>query len=411
MKSGPYLMQPESPLVVTRKKIDFLKLAIIIWVVCSVIISIRVFLKPYGHTVFHIYSHAAFNWLNGVSTYQLEPSGEIHRDVYRYCPPVTIMFIPFYFLGDAIGGVAWRLIGIVVFLLAFYRWAFYATNIGKDNQCLGISLILLMPLTLTSFNNGQVNLHMMAALLLGLSLLVEKKYLGAGLALSVGVIFKLFPLFIVFLALLAFSWQFFSGFILGIVLLGIVPFFCQSPNYVCSQYLEWFDALKSGDRSMYILEVAYRDFWLIIRYFNLPVSHEMYRLIQVLTACFVVALIFAARLKGLSLKKLAILVVGLGFSWLTLFGPSTESSTYIILAPGFAIAILEGVKSRLISRWIFSASGVIFFILAIGGGVLADTSKIHAVGFHPMGAFLFFIQYVCFACAWIVNQKAGNPDV
>lgn len=55
-----------------------------------------------------------------------------------------------------------------------------------------------MPLSLTSFNNGQVNLLMMGGILLGLALVLEGKYFWAGCALSVGVIFKIFPLFIVF---------------------------------------------------------------------------------------------------------------------------------------------------------------------------------------------------------------------
>ena len=108
-----------------------------------------------------------------------------------------------------------------------------------------------------------------------------------------------------------------------------------------------------------------------------------------------------ARFKGVSTDKLSLLIVGLGFGWLTLFGPSTESSTYVILAPAFAYAILEGFRSQMISRWIFSAMGVNFFILAIGAGVFAGVNKMHAIGLHPMGAALFFIQYLAFAFIWI----------
>jgi len=151
---------------------------------------------------------------------------------------------------------------------------------------------------------------------------------------------------------------------------------------------------------MLILEAAYRDFWLIIRYFNLPISHEFYRGIQVLTALGVSAVVLGARFKEVGANKLSLLIVGLGFGWLTLFGPSTESSTYVILSPAFAYAILELLRSRLISQWIFSAMGVIFFILAIGAGVFTGANKIHAIGFHPMGALLFFIQYLVFAYIW-----------
>jgi len=393
-------MQPEIALTPARRKINFLHLAIILWVICAAIVSVRAYLKPYNHSVYHIYSHAVSNWCNGISTYQLEPSEGIPRDVYRYCPPATILFLPFYYLGDALGGVVWRLIGLAFFLYGFYRWFRSASNLGHDNKSLGQAFLLLIPLTLTSFNNGQVNLLMMGGLLLGLALVLEGKYFWAGCALSVGVIFKIFPLFIVFLMVLAFPWNFLPGFLFGILTLCVAPFLFQSPTYAYSQYVEWLGTLKSGDRSMLILEAAYRDFWLIIRYFNLPISHEVYRGIQVLTALGVSAVVLGARFKGVSTDKLSLLIVGLGFGWLTLFGPSTESSTYVILAPAFAYAILEVFRARLISQWIFSAMGVIFFILAIGAGVFAGANKIHAIGFHPMGAAFFFIQYLVFAYIW-----------
>ena len=113
-------MQPEIALTPARRKINFLHLAIILWVICAAIVSVRAYLKPYNHSVYHIYSHAVSNWCNGISTYQLEPSEGIPRDVYRYCPPATILFLPFYYLGDALGGVVWRLIGLAFFLYGFY---------------------------------------------------------------------------------------------------------------------------------------------------------------------------------------------------------------------------------------------------------------------------------------------------
>ena len=404
-------MPPEIVSTPTRRKINFLTLAIILWLICAVVVSVRAYLKPYNHSVYHIYSHAVFNWFNGISTYQLEPSEGFLRDVYRYCPPATILFVPFYYLGDSLGGVVWRLFGLASFLYGFYRWVSMAGKIREEDNSLGLAFLLLMPLSLTSFNNGQVNLLMMGWLLLGLSFVLEGKYFWAGCALSVGVIFKIFPLFIVFLMVLAFPWKFLPGFMFGILTLCILPFLCQSPTYVYSQYVEWLGTLKSGDRSMLILEVAYRDFWLIIRYFNLPISHEFYRVIQALTALGVGLIVLGARFKGVGPGKLSLLVVGLGFGWLTLFGPSTESSTYAILAPAFACAILDGFRSRLISRWIFSAMGVIFFVLALGAGAFSGASKLHAIGFHPMGAALFFMQYLAFAAIWIKNPEDNCQDV
>lgn len=66
------------------------------------------------------------------------------------------------------------------FLYGFYRWFRSAANLGDENKSLGQAFLLLMPLSLTSFNNGQVNLLMMGGILLGLALVLEENIFGRG---------------------------------------------------------------------------------------------------------------------------------------------------------------------------------------------------------------------------------------
>ncbi len=397
-----------SSTVVKKWKVDYFRIALFLWLVCIIIVSVRAFLKPYNHSVYPIYSFAVSNWISGQSTYFTEAPRE--QDVYRYAPGVTVLFVPLHFLGDAVGSVVWRWINVLWFLWASFRWFQCFCNSEKNELRLGVFLLLIMPLSLTSLNNGQVNLLMMSGFLMGLCLIQEGKHFLAGLCLSLAVVLKIYPLFLVVLIMLAFPFRFLVGFLAGGIFFLLIPFFFQYPSFVFSQYTEWIESLTSSDRSNWELEKSYRDLWLVIRYYGLPISQIGYKVVQLITALGVCAVILIGRVQGLSRNKLALLVTGLGPCWLTLFGPSSESSTYVILAPAIAYALIYLKRSVHSFLWIFSSLGVILFLLALGGGVIVGTTKIHAMGFHPLGALLFFIQYLVLAVIWIRVGGVKNNE-
>jgi hypothetical protein len=74
-----------------------------------------------------------------------------------------------------------------------------------------------------------------------------------------------------------------------------------------------------------------------------------------------------------------------------LFGPATESCTYVLLAPSLAWAVLESWdEGRPV--WARYGLGVSYGVLlaAFLAGWFPFASQVHGMGLHPFGALAFF---------------------
>ena len=119
----------------------------------------------------------------------------------------------------------------------------------------------------------------------------------------------------------------------------------QNPHYVWSQYESWYWCLKTDMRDDYAMSLAYRDFYLLTRWVGHPPPPEIYQGLQLLTAALVAAMCVLGRWVGWSKQYLVHSLMLLGCCWLIVFGPATESCTYILLAPGMAWALVDAFAS------------------------------------------------------------------
>jgi hypothetical protein len=166
-----------------------------------------------------------------------------------------------------------------------------------------------------------------------------------------------------------------------------LPFFLQDPDYVARQYGNWLVNLRQDDRSGIALYRAYRDLWMLIRLFDIPVSMATYRWIQLAGAAWAAMLVLWLRWRGVGVSQQAQACLGLGACWIALLGPASESATYIVLAPTMAWALADlwyaprGWPIRvpvLLSVALFTAARL--------AGVVSHTAHLHALGPHPLGA-------------------------
>ena len=58
----------------------------------------------------------------------------------------------------------------------------------------------------------------------------------------------------------------------------------QNPAWVARQYCNWWTSLRIDDRTQWPLERSYRDLWMLIRFYMLPVSYHVYVVIQLALA-------------------------------------------------------------------------------------------------------------------------------
>src|SRR6266702_1153946 len=87
----------------------------LVWSLAVCIPLARAVLAPHSSTVYVIFADAARNWSTGQDLYQFSP------EPYRYSPFVAILFEPFRWLPDALGGFMWRLTGAALLLVSL-RW-------------------------------------------------------------------------------------------------------------------------------------------------------------------------------------------------------------------------------------------------------------------------------------------------
>jgi Glycosyltransferase family 87 len=326
----------------SRRALRAFRLMLAVWVTLGALICLRTVLHPKRNSVYPIFADAGQGWLHGTDLYD-DHFWLMRIDEYRYSPLVAASFAPLSQLPNYAGGILWRMLNAAVFLagaIALFRTLYPGparlSLIGAT--CIGW---LLLPLALPSLNNGQANPIVIGGLMLAIVAAHSGRWNLAALALAVPILIKVYPLAVALLLLLAYPRQ--LGWRLAVVLLlGLaIPFALQDPAYVARQYDEWFAKLLREDRSQRIITESYRDCWLLIRWTHLPLPHLLYLPLQLATAAGIGAVILVGRLRRWRPAELLVHLFNLGCCWMILFGPATENSTYILIAPTFALAVWE----------------------------------------------------------------------
>ena len=369
------------------------QVAVVVWLAILVVVSMRGFMAPRAHSVYPIFADAARHWLAGADLYR--PTGE----PFRYSPLVAAFLVPLSLLPDSIGGVFWRLLNAGVYLGALLWWCRAVLPWPLTRPQTALLFLLIVPLSIGSLNNGQSN-----ALVLGLLLATmagvacERWNLAAG-CLALACLFKVYPIAVGLLLTVVYGWRFGGRLLLALGLGLALPFLLQEPEYVSAQYLGWCQHLQTNDRHSLQPDLWYRDLQLLCHTCNLTLGPKIYMLIQLLTGAAFAGICVLIRWHGRGERACLILLQALGCCWMTLFGPATESCTYILVAPSLAWALLDAWSGPLLvqhfaghARRAGLLTSFTLFVVAQaavwfpGGG-----RPLHALGIQPLATLLFLV--------------------
>ena len=384
--------------------------AIAIWGVICVACLARAYCNPTRQTVFHDYGHAGQAWLEGTDAYQLDHGGERFIPTmsgFRYAPIVAVLLAPFSLFGQAVGGVLWRLASVVCFIMAFawyVREALPEWGSYSDSQRAWLWLLLL-PLSLASINNGQANVLLMGLLLgAGVAVVQERWNLAAGL-LAAACLLKLYPMAVAFLFLLIeprrLIWRFLMALAIGLA----IPFALQSPGYVTHAYENWLVLVGSDNRRDFPLAEGYRDFYLLTRVVGAPLGPIAYLCVRLAAGAVAAGIVLLGRSRAWSAPVLVTTALGLGCSWMAVFGPSVESCTYIQIAPALAFALVA-VGHSSDSRWskfVLMLTYALFLAAFISAWFRESRNWMYLA--QPIAALIFLVER-CWHGAW---QRDGVP--
>jgi hypothetical protein len=369
-----------------------------VWTVLAVGCCLRALLFPASHTVYHNYANAGRSWLHGADAYDLarDSSGAPvpRMSGYRYAPLVSVLLVPFALLPDGLGGALWRLVSFACFFGAF---AWFQRRVLPGAEELGDRAkaalwLLLVPLSLGSMNNGQANVLLIGLLLSAGAAVIVQRWNLAAAVLAGACLLKIYPLAVALLFVLVYprqlGWRFLAALGVGLAL----PLVAQQPAYVLGQYSNWLELLVTDDRRDFALNQGYRDFYLLTRFFGMPMDSTSYWALRALAGTLVAGVCLVGRLRQWPEQHLVQTLLALGCSWMVVFGPSTESSTFIVLAPALSWALVDAFRpgrphwSRAVLVMVMAMFALTFAATWFPGG--RDWFYV----LQPLSALVFFVE-------------------
>ncbi len=383
------------------------RLALVAWFVLLAGVGLRLGLRPRTQTVYPIFAQAGRDWMDGEDVYRLDrcpgappaptSMGELLRprtrapvgwglESYRYSPLVAALLVPVSLLPDRAGELLWRLGNVAALLAAARWWLRRAAPYLLSRSQRGLFLLVLVPFSIGSVNNGQTNPLLLALLLATFTACAERRFNLASLCFALAFWLKLYPLVFGLLLVLMYPRPLGWRLPLAVLLFGAGAFVLQRPEYVAAEYVTFARALSLDDRSDWPTGAAYRDLRLLCRVFGLSIGAEAYTALRLGSAILVAALCWAGR--RWSVRRRLNSTLNLGLCWVLLFGPATESPTYQLLGPVMAWAVIDAWR-RPLARAVVVASAAAATV-AIGANLFPWASQVHAFAPQPLSALLLF---------------------
>ena len=360
------------------------RLAVLLWAALLVGVTLRVAIaRPNSGSVFNVYTDAAVNWVEGQPLYTLDFS----RTCYRYPPLIAVSFVPWTALPDKVAGILWRWLGVALLLAGMLVWVRrMGGNLSPARR--GLFFALVVPLAMPSVNNAQANVHLLGLLLLGLWAVREERWTLAAALIAAATLFKLYPIAIGLLVMVAYPRQFGWRF-LGLLAVGLVlPFLAQRPDYVAGQYELWFQYLHGDDRHTASIEQTTRDLHLLLRVWFVSPPEWLYQFLQAGSAVGIALLCWRLARASCPKSILLPLILNLGCVWMTLLGPSTESCTYTMLGPTIAgLLLLPTCPRSKFAHWTLLV-GYGLLVVPVLAVAFPEGKRLQLWGPQPLGALL-----------------------
>ena len=382
-----------------------------VWAVAVIAVVVRAIAAPHQNTVFTVFRDAGGAWLNGADLYS-------HVGKYLYSPLAAAFFALFAWMPESIGAAIWRLMIIGVYLSNFILWL---RHFDKDLIFSEyFPLFLLLPLSLGNLNNGQASL-LVIGLLLGACVAIKaRRWTLAAFLIGGATFFKIYPLVIGLLLVVIYPWRLGPRLLLSLCSLWFLSLVLQKPQYVLHQYQDWFACLGADQRRVAGALGTWRDFWLLLRIIRLPITVSGYLVLQALAGGAIALFCWWARhVARWEERGLIWMAFTLGCLWITLFGPATELSTYVFLAPSLAFVGAATWQSKQsgdrpfdpLRVW-FAATYLLFIVadaLNAWVPVIRQNKYLHAL--QPVAALSFTALVFVWSIQIEKSRTRGRQDI
>jgi hypothetical protein len=307
--------------------------ALLLWSVAVVVICLHIYQHPGSHSVFTGYLEAGEAWIH---------RGQIYGTpgTFLYSPLIAALYSPFALISQNVSEVIWRLLISVALPLAL--WFNARTLFDFSRNQFGGLLLLILPLTLSSINNGQANIVIIALFLVATGAALRSRWFTCALCASFAVYWKIYPIAFALLLTLIFPKKLAVPILFGLVGLFVVSLLLQRPSYVLQEYGNWFANLAADRRRAHAYYGRWRDFYLLLRLVGIPISAMWWRVVEVTAGIIAATICLVGTIRRWPAAVLLFGTMSLAIIWMLLFGPATEAATYVLIAVPSAYLLISG---------------------------------------------------------------------
>jgi hypothetical protein len=296
------------------------------------------------------YRGAVENWFAGEPIYNMAGSNFI------YFPQAALVFAPWGLLPIPVGEILWRATILGVLAAGVYRFTRLAS---VDDRWFLINTFASAGTAAGCARNGQSTLIVTGLMLLAIVDLHDRRWWRATLLLSLAFAFK--PIAIVLILLVAAIYlQMLWRLTIGLLLVAVLPFLTQTPDYVISQYQACYENSHTA------FQVGITGHWAqlfgMLKVVGLEVPSPVQQVIRIVVAGATLVICWGA-VRRLSPARGLFFLYAFATSYLMLFNSRTEGSTYAMIGPVYGLLLAE---AWLIQR---SQIGTTGYLLAVIGTV------------------------------------------
>ena len=375
-------------------RFGYLKGAISIWLVALVVISVMVATRPLKRTVTPTYHQASRDWAERKTLY--EGTSGMH-----YLPPFVALYAPFEWMPLPVSEVVWRVLGTA--MIAGGLWGI-CRHCSQRRELLHRDFffvsLLSLPLCLPAIRNGQANATMAGLFLLATVGLMERRSWWTAVCLGLAVAVKPLGLAAVGLAV-AVSPALILHCIAATTGVLLLPYATAPAAYVTSQYqAAWLNLRECA----VISENRFADLNGIIRAFGVELNGNAGLAVRAL-AGLAMFLLCVTWVRRQSEPERSLSWFGFSALYLMIFNPMTEANSYVILAPGFALAAVLAWNRG------FHRTGFFWAAAVLSMGLLPNLVRpwfgnSFALVWHPIMALLL----LGWLTGVVVSQRAQVPS-
>ncbi len=378
------------------------RLVFCLWAMFFVVFSVKTLVDPVKASVYPAFSGGSHDWWADQPLY-----GNLG---FYYSPTFAVLVTPFAIWPDAIGGILW--VGVSMLLLAYASVVFVrdlaTAEPDRWSPQLEAAFSALVGVgCLRGLWSAQSNALLLALVMLAASSVLRGRWwLAAGL-LAIPVYIKVWPLAVAGLLICQWPRKLGGRFAVAMIALGLIPFLTKSPAAVVEYYCSWLNCLAERQADG-VRWGGYRDAWTIWEQFRSPVDRHGYQLLQLSAGLATLAWCLWQRWQGRSTRQLLIYTIAAWSAWQLLFGPGTERLTYGLVAPAMSWGIVSCYQQRKVPGMLWAGyfvASTFALVYLIGAGhlerwLLPYTTLVMAL--EPLGIALFAAWLVWFA------QRIGN---